>query len=533
MDYKNPNYLPVFKQRMERLARLRADAGLAKALAPYYRENPIDFITDWGVTLDPRNIKRGLPALIPLIPFGIQKEWLQWILDRWKAGENGLTDKSRDMGGSVNAMALFATLALFHSNFVGGVGSRKEDLVDKVGDPDTLFYKLRMFLSHVPTEFRGGWSEKNKLLSAHMKIEIPDTMSVIKGEAGINIGRGGRASIYLVDEAAHLQNAVSVEASLSQNTDTRLDLSSANGMDNPFAEKRFSMAAHQVFTLHWRDDPRKGEEWYKIQCAKFNPIVVAQEIDLDYSASKSGILIPPAWVGAAIDAHVKLNIMPTGSRRAGLDIADEGIDLNAFCSRYGFMVEHIEAWSGKGSDIFATVEKAFMLCDTFGHGELDFDEDGLGAGARGDGRIINDRPNRKDNQVLMNPFRGSGKVVDPEIEIIPSTEGRKGRTNEDFFANRKAQAWWNLRTLFQNTFRAVTEGLPFDPDEIISLPKSLASLPKLMPEISQPTYSINTAGKIIVDKAPDGMRSPNYADSLMIVYAPQPRARVNILDLEF
>lgn len=521
MDYRNPNYPPIFQQRIDRLQRMRKDPGLVKALKVYYRLNPIDFINDWGVTSDPRNIERGLPAVIPLIPFPKQVEWLQWIIDRWQNGESGLTEKSRDMGCSVNAMALLSTLALFNDSFVGGVGSRKEDLVDKVGDPNTLFFKARQFLAHLPVEFRGGWAERNKLLSAHMKLEIPESAGVLIGEAGTNIGRGGRASIYLVDESAFLASPMSVEASLSQTTRCRIDLSSVNGMDNPFAEKRHSGKV-PVFTFNWRDDPRKDEAWYAGEVARLNPIIVAQEIDLDYSASKEGILIPSAWVQAAVDAHVKLGILPTGARRAGLDVADEGIDLNAFASRYGFMLQFLKAWTGKGNDIFDTVEKAFAFCDELGLGEFDYDADGLGAGVRGDARVINGRPNRTENQITVSPFQGSGSVVDPKKEIIPgSPDGsRKGRTNEDFFANRKAQGWWHLRTLFQNTFRAM-EGLAYDPDTIISIPVDLAERAKLVTELSQPTYSINTAGKIVVDKAPDGTRSPNHADAVMICYAPR------------
>lgn len=529
MDYRNPNYTEIFQTRIERLQRMRRDPGMLPALKVYYRDNPIDFIADWGVTLDPRNVKRGLPAAIPLVPFPRQREWLQWLLDRWKGGESALTEKSRDMGCSVNAMALFGTLGIFYDNFVGGVGSRKEDLVDRVGDPDTLFYKLRMFLANLPHEFRGGWSERNKALSSHMKVDIPTTGSVIKGEAGLNIGRGGRASIYLVDESAFLQNPMSIEASLSQTTDCRIDLSSVNGMDNPFAEKRFS-GKIPVFTFNWKEDPRKDQAWYDGQCRKLNPIIVAQEIDLDYSASKEGILIPSAWVQAAIDAHVKLGILPSGIRKGGLDVADEGIDLNAFAGRYGVMLEHLDGWSGVGSDIFGTSQKAALNCDTHGYSQFDFDSDGLGVGVRGDMRIINaQREKDKLPKITANPYWGSGAVINPDEEIIKSTEKSKGRTNKDFFKNRKAQSWWHMRTLFQNTYRAVVEKLPYDPDHIISIPMGLPNRAKLETELSQPTYSIDPSGKIIVDKAPDGMRSPNYADAVTIAFAPQEK-RNSIFD---
>jgi len=43
---------------------------------------------------------------------------------------------------------------------------------------------------------------------------------------------------------------------------------------------------------------------------------------------------------------------------------------------------------------------------------------------------------------------------------------------------------------------------------------------KLISELSQPTYSQNTVGKIVINKTPEGSRSPNLADAVMIVFAP-------------
>jgi hypothetical protein len=95
------------------------------------------------------------------------------------------------------------------------------------------------------------------------------------------------------------------------------------------------------------------------------------------------------------------------------------------------------------------------------------------------------------------------------------------RKNVDFFANKKAQSWWALRLRFQNTYRAVVERLPVGADDIISLDPNLPELLPLTMELSQPTYSINNAGKIVIDKAPDGARSPNLGDAVMIAMNPQ------------
>lgn len=522
-DFKHPDYQMVFEWRMERLQRIRQNPEMLPALKQFYRTNPAQFIIDWGMTFDPRNIDYGLPVTIPFLLFPKQEEWINWIMDRWRNRENGITEKSREMGLSWTALGMACSLCLFNREMVIGFGSRKEEYVDSTGDPKALLWKARKFISMLPVEFRGNWNEKKD--SRFMQVEFPETGAIIKGEAGDNIGRGDRTTLYFVDEAAFLVRPQLVDAALSQTTRCRIDLSSVNGMGNPFAQKRHG-GKIPVFTFHWRSDPRKDEAWYRKECGKIdNPVVVAQELDLNYAASAEGVLIPAEWVQAAIDAHIKLNIQPAGRRLGALDIADEGRDKNAFSRRHGFLLEEVTEWSGKGSDIFSTVEKAFGLCDAAGVDELRFDEDGLGAGARGDARVINERRvAQRRPRILATPFRGSGAVFDPDNEVAPGDNGRNARLNRDFFANAKAQAWWHLRKLFRNTWRAVEENRPFHPDEIISVSGRIKGLDRLIMELSQPTFSVNGVGKIVIDKQPDGTRSPNNADAVMINFAPMNRS---------
>ncbi len=144
-------------------------------------------------------------------------------------------------------------------------------------------------------------------------------------------------------------------------------MSSVNGLANSFAQRRHSGKV-DVFTFHWRDDPRKNEAWYARKCEEIgNPVIVAQELDINYRVGAEGVLIPSAWVQAAVDAHKKLKFEPVGAKIAALDVADEGMDLNAFCGARGVMIEVMEEWSGKGDDIYGTVVKAFGLCDEHGY----------------------------------------------------------------------------------------------------------------------------------------------------------------------
>src|SRR5690606_36724248 len=128
------------------------------------------------------------------------------------------------------SVAFACTMCLFHDGLTFGFGARKEEYVDKLGHPKSLFYKARMFMEHLPPEFRRGWTRDH---APHMRISFPATASVITGEAGDNIGRGDRAAMYFVDEAAFLERPQLVEASLSATTNCRIDISTPNGRANP------------------------------------------------------------------------------------------------------------------------------------------------------------------------------------------------------------------------------------------------------------------------------------------------------------
>lgn len=520
-DWRNPDYGAIFGQRVERIKWLRAKSERLEALRVFYKSHPAHFINDWGMTFDPRLVDRGLPGDVPFQLFPAQVEWINYAVRKWQNRERALTDKSRDGGLSWLAVSLSATLCTFYDGVLIGFGSRKEEYVDLSESPKALFWKARYFIKNLPREFRPGWDERKH--APHMRIQFPSTGSVMTGEAGDNIGRGDRASIYFVDEAAYLERPLLIDAALSQTTNCRHDISSANGMGNPFAQLRHSGAV-EVFTLHWRDDPRKDEDWYENEKLKINnPVIVAQELDINYAASTKGVLIPSEWVQASIDAHIKLGMEPSGARYGALDVADQGADLNAYAGGYGFLLEHLEEWSGKNSDTAYTTAHAFGLSDEYEYDWFLYDADGIGSAVRGDARVLNEwRIARKQRAVRVQSFRGSSAVIHPEREDV------KGRKNKDYYKNFKAQAWWSLRTRFMKTYRAIVHKDSASSAEIISLSSALPLLSKLCMELSQPTFELNGQGQIVIDKTPEGVKSPNLGDAVMMRFAPRGKAPMQI-----
>lgn len=529
-DWNHPLYAPVWAKRISRLAKIRGTPGALPALYLHYKSAPdgiASFINDWGVTVDPRNAGTDRPVIMPFVLFPRQREFVSWLIARWRGAEDGELVKSRDCGASWLAMAAAVSLCRFFDDLSIGFGSAIKTKVDNAGDPDSLFYKGRMFIRYLPREFRGPWNEKT--CSADMRIIFPDTHSSITGECGDKIGRGGRKSIYVVDEFAFVERPKLVDANLIANTDCRIEMSSVNGTANVFAERaRGGRIAR--FDFHYRDDPRKvnaatGELYTKFaeKRDKADPVIWAQEYECDFLASVEGIIIPQEWVQAAIGAAAKLGIVPSGVRRGAFDVADQGKDKLCYGTRHGIEINHIESWSGKGSDIFQSVQRAFGIADDHSVDEWCYDADGMGASVRGDAKRVNDDRAKRNKEsprlsplklYRVAPFRGSGAVKNPE-SAAPGTE----RKNLDFFENFKAQAWWSLRQRFLLTFRTVTGVTKeYNPSDLISISRDLPELQRTCSELSQPVRAWSKSGKMMIDKTPDDVASPNNADVCMMLF---------------
>ena len=187
-DWTNPNYKPVFDFRLEALTRLRQNPSSMGRLMEYYKTNWVDFINDWGMTYDPRS---QTEKYTPFILFPRQKDFVKWVYESYLNSRRGLGEKSRDVGFTWLCAACAACVWLFYPSSVVGFGSRKKELVDNGDhDPDSIFWKVRTFIDHLPLEFLPPNHESGRKWGT-----VPNLAnnSVIKGEIGDEIGRGGRA----------------------------------------------------------------------------------------------------------------------------------------------------------------------------------------------------------------------------------------------------------------------------------------------------------------------------------------------------
>ena len=527
----NPNYVERFIWRQRQIKKLKDDPELMHGAFEYYRTSPVDFINHWVDTYDPRNAGTAVPTHMPLMMFKRQEDLVEFLLAMIRGQQDGLIEKARDMGATWVCSAFSVWLWLYWDGASIGWGSRKEHYVDKIGDPDSIFEKIRMIIRRLPKFFLPeGFNEKEHL--AFMRIVNPKTDATITGEAGNNIGRGGRKLIYFKDESAHYTHPEEIEAAIADNTRVAIDISSVNGVGNVFHRKReagvewdggeASDEGVNVFIMDWRDHPHKTQEWYDKRRAKAEASGLmhkfAQEVDRSYSASVEGVIIKAEWVNAAIDAHIHLKLSGGGGWHGALDVADEGADRNVQTMRKGIVAKSITEWGNR--DTGETARKSIAICEGYGDMLMEYDCIGVGAGVKSEiNRLMRDEKEKmKKVRVQYVPWDAGASPMDKEKRMNEDDE--ESPIIGDFFHNFKAQAWWNVARRFENTYKMRNGEAVYTEDELISIDSTIDNLQTLKKELSQPTSSLSSSLKMLVNKKPKGTKSPNVADSFVMCYTP-------------
>lgn len=538
-----PDYDALEIARYKLLKRICADKVFKAAVKDYYANAGVDgciaFIEHWCTTFDPRNAGTGRPTTMPFILFPRQREFVQFLYECTMADAHGLVEKSRDMGATWLCVAFSVWMFLFVEGATIGWGSRHAVQVDKIGDASSIFEKIRMTLRGLPRVlWPDGLLEENM---NYMRVYIKGGNS-ITGECGDDVGRGGRTRIYFKDESAHYEHPESIEASLGDNTRVQIDISSVNGLGNVFHRKREAgvewspesgivQGKTNVFVMDWSDHPAKTMTWYREREAKAIEDgllhIFKQEVDRDYASSVEGVIIPAEWVKSAIDAHIVLGFPANGyglsDSYAGLDVADEGGDRNAMAERQGPILVSLSEWSARDTAITARhALEALTKQDGKTNVNVMYDCIGVGAGVKAEiNRLADDDLMPKG--IRFTPWNAGAAVLDPDKRIDPDDYDTP--LNKEFYRNLKAQAWWMLRRRFEKTHHARAlhaqgKDHNYPVDELISLPSTLPSLRSLQKELSQPTASKNTQMKLVIDKKPEGTKSPNLADAVVMCYWP-------------
>lgn len=226
----------------------------------------------------------GEDAIKPFAPFAFQAELMQWFVRRTESSApfDGFVSKARGLGASW----IFAAAALWgflFRDWRGKLVSRKEDLVDKPGDLDSLFGKIDFMFDHLPDwMLPAGWRRdeyRKKLLINH-----PNGYNQIVGEStSTKTGRGGRAAYVIVDEAAFVPDFVTMFGTLAATSDHRWCVSSESFEEGrgwrqtweaakqiePDSVRELDYQANPYFDAAWREAEEKrwanNPEGFKVE----------------------------------------------------------------------------------------------------------------------------------------------------------------------------------------------------------------------------------------------------------------------------
>lgn len=250
-------------------------------------EDSVFFINTFGYTFDPRVDAAQHDA--PFLLYDFQEEQVHWMDVRVERMEDGVIEKSRDMGVTWVSLAWLVHQWLFKPGFQALIGSRKEDLVDN-WTLDSHFGKIQYFIEHLP-----AWLLPKGFSLAHHRLKLklvnPENGNVIIGEsANSEFSRQGRYTVILFDEAAFWSDLASAFRAAAQATRSRFLVSTPNGL-NAFFRERDSGRYH-ILTIHWSQHPLKDDAWYKRETARMSVEDVAQEIDINYHRSARGVVYP-------------------------------------------------------------------------------------------------------------------------------------------------------------------------------------------------------------------------------------------------
>lgn len=461
------------------------------------------------------------------------------------------------MGATWLTAAFAVWMWLFRPGSAIGFGSRKLELVDKLGDPKSIFEKIRFILRHLPPWLLEAQAAGFDLAThaTYCRIINPANGSTITGEGGGEIGRGGRTTVYFVDEAAFLPHPLLVDQALSSNSRCRVYVSTPRGAGTPFAVKRHS-GRYPVLTLHWRDDPRRshwavvragwvaridetgalvladddvlarglGTEpppalldadgcaiddgtrmiypWWEEVQLKEDPLTIAREYEIDYSASLEGVIVPARWLRACVGLA-----LPRGQRVAGYDVAAGGTAENVYLMRAGPVVERIVRW--RDEDPTRAAFHVVRLAEEDRVHRLLFDSIGVGAGTAGAIRLMRRR--------LTFACTGINVGVAPTRARWPD-----GQTSQEKFANLKIELWWRLRMRAERTYQHVTLGASYPPEDLLSLPPG-PDTEALIAQVSNVRFFETETGKTVAESkrqlAERGVVSPDIAEALVLSLA--------------
>lgn len=286
-------------RRAKLLDAAEKDPELQAGLRAMCKFDVFFFINNFCWIYEPR---AGREHFVPWILYPHEYLTIEWLEQRFKNQEDGLVEKSRDMGVTWTVVSWMMWHFLFDDEFSALIGSKKEEDVDN-RLPQSVFGKIDYLLDHLPLwMLPTGW-DKNKNRN-FLKITYPGKINSITGEsANDDFSRSGRYSVIFLDEFAFVERSFSIWQAAGDSTSVRIPVSTPKGKGNKFGELAHNDTISKL-TLHWTLHPEKNKEWYEGEKKRRTDDEIAQELDISYDKSQRGRVYKTEWDALCDDGRL-------------------------------------------------------------------------------------------------------------------------------------------------------------------------------------------------------------------------------------
>jgi len=236
---------------------LAKDKEAQKDFISMVKLNPIIFYDLVAWTYNPRKPigEMNVPFIVSARPSQVKA--VNGIRDvNWQ--QNIALNKSRDEGATELLMKYITLMILFvpDVNFI--IGSRSEELVDKTGDPSTLYGKIDYAIRFLP-----NWLTKRLHMERNFKhIRNLDINSTIDGEAtNENFAAGKRCTALILDEFGRVMPnlAASIDDTIKDVSDCIIYNSTHWYGAGHIFNKSLKRKSTKVITLPWWENPEKNK----------------------------------------------------------------------------------------------------------------------------------------------------------------------------------------------------------------------------------------------------------------------------------
>lgn len=200
-----------------------------------------------------------------MITWEIQDELFDWLNERFTNGEDGLIDKSREMGASWCCLEYLHWLWLFRPGTEIREMSRVEDLVD-CNLAKSLFWKHDYINNYLPDWMRPpGILKRGQDNRTKMRIHNELNGSTFGGESTQKHAmRADRAAILLLDEFAAVDDGTAIRTSTADVAPCRIVNSTTLGAGTEYSRWKNS-GQIKVFSLMFWNHPEKGKDRFVLQ----------------------------------------------------------------------------------------------------------------------------------------------------------------------------------------------------------------------------------------------------------------------------